>query len=323
MTYAIEVNGLGKRYGTVKSLSDVSFNIPAGSISGFLGENGAGKSTALRILAGLTHASTGGARINGVPVSAEGHHRLHLGFLAQEPRFYSWMSAREVLCYVASFYGKVDQAYVERLLRRVGIHEAADRPTGGFSGGMRQRLGIAQALIGRPAVVLLDEPASALDPVAALRCWSCCAICVARRRSSTRLTSWPMWSGGVTTLPCCTRQARGVGPHCRAAGRFTAGQILVRIRGEADLLVALRSLPGVSAVTTPVAEGEVRAYELSAEQGAMAEVQRQVTRLAAERGLALLSNEERRLDLEAVFLRLIGARTTEQAAGGRTTKRLR
>ena len=105
--------------------------------------------------------------MNGVAVSAAGEHRRQLGYLAQDPRFYGWMTGRETLRYVASFrgVGADRERQITDLLGRVGIAEAADRRTSTYSGGMRQRLGIAQALVGRPAVILLDEPVSALDPI--------------------------------------------------------------------------------------------------------------------------------------------------------------
>jgi ABC-2 type transport system ATP-binding protein len=225
------------------------------------------------------------------------------------------MSAREVLRYVASFHGPVDSGYVEQLLLRVGISEAADRPTAGFSGGMRQRLGIAQALVGRPAVVLLDEPASALDPVGRAEVLELLRDLRGETTifySTHILADVERVSDHVTVL----HQGRLVAsaPTGELLGRFTAGQLLIRTRGENDLSVALRDLPGVRELASSVEGGELRSYELTAEPGALGEIQRRVTQLAAERGLALLSNEERRLDLEAVFLRLIGVGPVDKVA---------
>src|SRR5215217_3323399 len=167
MTNAISMVGLTKHYRGVAALTDLTLDVPAGTVYGFLGPNGAGKTTALKVLAGLAHATAGTATINGVTVSAAGEHRRELGYLAQDPRFYGWMTGRETLRYVARFRGadKNREAWISSLLERVGIAEAADRRTSTYSGGMRQRLGIAQALVGRPAVILLDEPVSALDPI--------------------------------------------------------------------------------------------------------------------------------------------------------------
>ena len=167
MTSAISMSGLTKHYKGVQALTDLTLDVPAGTVFGFLGPNGAGKTTALKVLAGLARATAGSATINGVPVSAAGEHRRQLGYLAQDPRFYGWMTGRETLRYVARFRGADAnrERWIGSLLDRVGIADAADRRTSTYSGGMRQRLGIAQALVGRPAVILLDEPVSALDPI--------------------------------------------------------------------------------------------------------------------------------------------------------------
>jgi ABC-2 type transport system ATP-binding protein len=165
---AISMAGLTKHYPGVAALTDLSLEVPAGSIYGFLGPNGAGKSTAIKMLAGLTKPTSGSASVAGIPVVAGPGYRREVGYLAQEPRFYDWMTGRETLRFVASLYpatDRADAAKVAAVLARVGLADAADRRTSTYSGGMRQRLGIAQALIGSPAVLLLDEPVSALDPI--------------------------------------------------------------------------------------------------------------------------------------------------------------
>ena len=165
---AIRIEGLRKRFGTVQALDGLSLSVETGSVFGFLGPNGAGKTTTIRILTGLAHADAGRAWVDGVEVTA--HRRMvgsHVGYLPQEPAFYPWMTAREFIDYVGRVFGLPARERVERteeLLQLVGLAEAADRRTGGFSGGMRQRLGIAQALVNRPPVLLLDEPVSGLDP---------------------------------------------------------------------------------------------------------------------------------------------------------------
>src|SRR5918993_3587225 len=167
MTSAISMHGLTKHYPGVQALTDLTLEAPGGTVFGFLGPNGAGKTTALKVLAGLARATSGEATVAGLPVSAAGEHRRSLGYLAQDPRFYGWMTGRETLRHVARFrgVGTDRESRIDTLLERVGIADAADRRTSTYSGGMRQRLGIAQALVGRPAVILLDEPVSALDPI--------------------------------------------------------------------------------------------------------------------------------------------------------------
>ena len=166
MPAAIAIEGLTKHYRRVDALTDLTLDVPKGSIFGFLGPNGAGKTTALKLLAGLTQASAGHASVNGVPIGLQGAHRAQIGYLAQEPRFYGWMTGRQTLAYVASFYGTPrPRGWAEELLELVGLTDAADRTTKTYSGGMRQRLGIGQALAGDASVILLDEPAASLDPL--------------------------------------------------------------------------------------------------------------------------------------------------------------
>ncbi len=165
---AIETHALTKRYGPVTALQDLDLTVPSGSIFGFLGPNGAGKTTTLRLLTGLAHPSSGSATVAGVPVRAGGPALAdRIGYLDQDPRFYGWLSGRELLGLVGRLYGLEGarlRTRVDEVLEVVGLTDSARRRIGGYSGGMRQRLGIGQAMIGRPAVLLLDEPVSSLDP---------------------------------------------------------------------------------------------------------------------------------------------------------------
>jgi ABC-2 type transport system ATP-binding protein len=158
---AIEIQGLTKRFGAITALAGLSLSVPHGSIFGFLGPNGAGKTTTLRILAGLAHPTAGRVVIEGVAVGSRQHPPI--GYLPDTPSFYDWMAAREFLAYIGQIHGLEDPP-IDATLERVGLSQAAERRIGGFSRGMKQRLGLAQALIPQPAVLLLDEPVSALDP---------------------------------------------------------------------------------------------------------------------------------------------------------------
>src|SRR3990172_1175148 len=164
----IRTEGLRKTYGEIVALQSLDLTVEAGTVFGFLGPNGAGKTTTLRLLAGLARPSSGQAWLAGEPVGPEGRARAHIGYLPEEPRFYNWMSPLEFLSgYVGGLFGLVREQASDRahqLLERVGLAAAPRRRIGGFSRGMRQRLGLAQALMNRPRVLLLDEPVSALDP---------------------------------------------------------------------------------------------------------------------------------------------------------------
>ena len=165
---AIETHGLSKRFGRVLALENLDLAVPRGSIFGFLGPNGAGKTTTLRLLTGLAQPSSGSATVAGVAATAgDGRLARHIGYLDQDPRFYGWMTGRELLEFVGRLYGLHGYELSQRVgdvLEIIGLGEAANRKLGGYSGGMRQRLGIGQALINRPQVLFLDEPVSSLDP---------------------------------------------------------------------------------------------------------------------------------------------------------------
>jgi ABC-2 type transport system ATP-binding protein len=165
---AIEASGLTKRFGAILALDRLDLVVPRGSIFGLLGPNGAGKTTTIRILTGLARSTGGNASVAGVEVGLdEPELRRRLGYLDQDPRFYGWMKGRELLELVGRLHGLARselRSRVAEMLAQTGLTAAADRRIGGYSGGMRQRLGIAQALLHRPQILFLDEPVSSLDP---------------------------------------------------------------------------------------------------------------------------------------------------------------
>jgi ABC-2 type transport system ATP-binding protein len=165
----IRIKDMVKCYGKVRALDGLSLQVEPGMVYGFLGPNGAGKTTTMRILSGLARPDEGQAWILGKEVGLNGmDQRPMIGVLPEEPAFYPWMTAREYLRdFIAPLYGLEPGTASRRageMLEQVGLNEAADRRCAGFSRGMRQRLGLAQALIHQPKVLLLDEPVSALDP---------------------------------------------------------------------------------------------------------------------------------------------------------------
>lgn len=165
---AIRTEGLRKSYGAVHALDGLDLAVEPGTVFGFLGPNGAGKTTMIRILTGLARATGGRAWVAGTEVGSGGRDVAHrIGHLPEEPAFYSWMTPGEFLDYVGRLFGlrAADRAArCGELLELVGLADVSRRRIGGFSRGMRQRLGLAQALVNRPDVLFLDEPVSALDP---------------------------------------------------------------------------------------------------------------------------------------------------------------
>lgn len=165
---SVKIEALRKKYGSVNALNGLNMFVEPGSVFGFLGPNGAGKTTTLRILAGLAQADSGAISFGEDNIGKPGaNHKSRIGYLPEEPAFYAWMSPQEYLDYVGKIFkldGKERRLRVDQLLEQSGLQEVAKRRIGGFSRGMRQRLGIAQALMNHPSILLLDEPVSALDP---------------------------------------------------------------------------------------------------------------------------------------------------------------
>ncbi len=172
MSIVIETDGLSKTYNDVEALKSLNLKVPKNSIFGFLGPNGAGKSTAMKLLLGLTKPSSGTGSIFGKDIIKSNIEiRSRTGYLPQDFNIgsLSHLTARELLRFTAKFYFKGPKDEIENriqeLLRLVNLEKKADRPIEGFSGGEKQRLGIAQAQINHPDLLILDEPAAALDPI--------------------------------------------------------------------------------------------------------------------------------------------------------------
>jgi ABC-2 type transport system ATP-binding protein len=170
MDWVIQTHDLSKTYGDIPALESLNLNVAPHSIFGFLGPNGAGKSTTIKLLLGLARPTSGTASVFDMDIlrdSAEIRNRI--GYLAQDPRYYDDMTARETLRFTVRFFFKAPKQKIEdriaETLELVGLEDKADRPIKGFSGGERQRLGIAQAQVNYPDLLILDEPAASLDPM--------------------------------------------------------------------------------------------------------------------------------------------------------------
>jgi len=169
MSPVIETHGLTKTYKGVQALQALDLKVAQNSICGFLGPNGAGKTTTIKLLLGLAQPTGGSGRVFGKDIEKENDEiRRRVGYLSQDPRYYEYMTARQTLRFTASFFYEGPRAAIEQrvaeTLDLVGLADKADRPVKGFSGGERQRLGIAQAQVSYPDLLILDEPAASLDP---------------------------------------------------------------------------------------------------------------------------------------------------------------
>ena len=169
-SYVISTHELGKSYGSIQALSAVNLNVQRNSIFGFLGPNGAGKTTLMKTLLGLVRPTSGSATIFGHDIVKNSVAiRERIGYLPQQPRFIDYMTARENLLFIARFFFSGPKERLRErcneMLELVGLEDKADRSIKGFSGGEKQRLGIAMAQVNYPDLLILDEPASALDPL--------------------------------------------------------------------------------------------------------------------------------------------------------------
>jgi ABC-2 type transport system ATP-binding protein len=169
MSDAIVCEGLTKSYGLNKVVNNLTLRVAENSVFGFLGPNGAGKSTTIKLLTSQIKPTAGKAWVAGEPLDhGSPQSRKFIGYLSELPNYYGWMTGMELLAWTGELFGlnpAERRARAKELLILTGIEEAGNRKVATYSGGMRQRLGIAQALVNHPRVIFLDEPVSALDPV--------------------------------------------------------------------------------------------------------------------------------------------------------------
>jgi ABC-2 type transport system ATP-binding protein len=297
--------GLTRRFGAVNALVDLNLAVPAGSVFGFLGPNGAGKSTTIRILVTLARPTGGDAEVAGASVTRDPNGaRRALGYLPQEPAFPSWMSGREYLAFQAGLAGvpvRERTGRIEEALDLVSLTDAGKRRVGGYSGGMKQRLGIAQAMLGRPRVLILDEPISALDPLG--------------RRDIIDLIDRLRDRTTVFFSSHILADIEGVCDHVAVLDhgtllvqesmtglkeRYAQPTFQIDVSGDAAALTeALRRIPWVQHV-----EGKAGRVRVLVSDVAQAE--QVLPRTVLDAGLTLLRYEQVLPSLEEVFVRLVG-----------------
>ena len=165
MPAIVEVDRLSKSFGRLRALNEISLSVAEGEVFGFLGPNGAGKTTTIRILLGLQHPDGGTARIGGYDCwTAHAKAARMFGATLEQPALYGFLSGRDNLRLFARLLGAVDEKQIAELLGLVGMTERADDKVKRYSMGMRQRLALAQAMLGKPKLLILDEPTNGLDP---------------------------------------------------------------------------------------------------------------------------------------------------------------
>jgi len=162
-SFAVEIKNLTKRYKDVTAVDDLSFNIRTGEIFGLLGPNGAGKTTTIKAILGLIHMDSGNVKINGFDIEKEGiEARRSVGYLPERVSFYNNLTPLQTMNFLCELWS-VDKSVAKPLISEVGLEDAIDRKVGTFSKGMVQLLGVAQVMIGKPPVYILDEPTAGLD----------------------------------------------------------------------------------------------------------------------------------------------------------------
>ena len=309
----IEVQHLTKRYGRVTAVEDVSFRLERGEILGFLGPNGAGKTTTMRILTGYIPATEGKALVAGFdlfdqPIEA----KRRTGYLPETPPLYPDMSVAEYLTFVAKIKGvssRDRRQRVRQVMERTRVADMADRLCSKLSKGYRQRVGLAQALIHNPDVLILDEPTAGLDP---------------KQIIETRQLIKEL--GGDHTIILSTHILPEVSQTCERVVIISKGRVVAvdtpenltaRLRGSETMYVqieangadpgsALSQLPGVTRVAEADRHDGMVGFEVESDQGH--DVRRDLARLVVTSGWGLLELRPMRLSLEQVFLSL----TTEE-----------
>jgi ABC-2 type transport system ATP-binding protein len=301
---AVAIDGLTKHYGAARALDGVTLSVPEGSVFGFLGPNGAGKTTTLRILAGLARPTGGRASVLGHDVTrdADAVHRL-IGYLPDVPGFYAWMTAAQYLDLSGHLFGlsgKVLRERIDVLLDLAGLTDVATR-VGGYSRGMKQRLGVAQALINAPRVLLLDEPTSALDPIGRREVLEMVGTLAGRTTVffSTHILADVERVCDTVAILARGRVVEQAGIDELKARHGGAHRVVVEVDDPERLTEALRTAPWATRVTLDGRELEVEVTDLEA-------AFREVPALVAAGGLALRRFEAAEVSLEEVFVDLVG-----------------
>ncbi len=310
----IEVQHLTKRYGPVTAVDDVSFTVERGEILGFLGPNGAGKTTTMRVLTGYMPPTGGKAIVAGYDVFEQPiEAKRRTGYLPETPPLYPDMTVREYLTFVSKIKGvaRADRkARVDEMMRKTHISDMANRHCGKLSKGYRQRVGLAQALMHNPEVLILDEPTAGLDP---------------KQIIETRQLIRGL--AGDHTIILSTHILPEVSQTCQRVVIINHGKVVAvdtpekltsRLRGSetmylqvdadgADAASVLQRVSGVTRVGVSETRGTAIGFEVDSEAGR--DVRRELAAAVVSRGWGLLEMRPMRMSLEEIFLHV----TTEEA----------
>jgi len=308
-TYAIETHSLSKKYKQVYALDSLDIKVHQNSIFGFLGPNGAGKTTTIKLMLGLTHPTAGTATIfqmDSVKQSVD--IRARIGYLPQEPRFYEYMTARQTLHFTAEFFFKgpkkaIDER-VDEMLDLVDLADKADRPIKTFSGGERQRLGIAQAQVNYPDLLILDEPAASLDPLGrrdVLEVMSRLRKYATIFYSTHILDDVQRVSDTVVILNNGKLVAQGPIEELLAGSEGVI--YIIHLKGEVEsTLELIRALPWISGIKTSQ-HNEESIWQVSVTDPEAAEIQ--LLKLLVNQPVVVNEFRRKQYELEDVFMQVI------------------
>ncbi len=308
--FVIQTQNLSKSYKNFPALKNLTLNVPEHSIFGFLGPNGAGKTTTMKLLLGLLRPTSGSATVFGYDILKNSVDlRARLGYLPQEPRFYEYLTARETLDFVARFFFKGPnpeiKKRVQETLELVGLEEKADRKISTFSGGERQRLGIAQAQVNYPDLIILDEPAASLDPLGRRDVLN---VLERLRKHTTVFYSTHILDDVQQVSDTVAILNRGelvaYGPIQELLSGTSGVVYRVQFEGESSqALVNLRSLPWVTQVQeTQVNTSPAWLISVSDEQAAKENLLRL---LVDSPGMLITEFGRKRYELEEIFISIV------------------
>ncbi len=314
----IEVRNLTKWFGSVLAVKDISFDVAEGQIVGFLGPNGAGKSTTLRILTGYQPASSGSARVAGFDVFTESMKvRQHIGYLPESTPMYPEMRVREFLKFRAKLKGVPGSEIAARIGFVSGecwLEEFVDRPIGQLSKGMKQRVGLADALINDPKVLFLDEPTIGLDPTQVRQTRNLIAKLGERHTvmlSSHILSEVEAICSDVIIIARGEVVAQG-SPSELSAKISKSSRLISEIKGQdGEVAAAVKGLAGVRRVESQSSDGWCR---LSIDADSGSDVRPLVAKLAAGKGWELREIRHEVASLEDFFVKIVAE---QQAVGSR------
>jgi ABC-2 type transport system ATP-binding protein len=305
----IEVQHLTKRYGRVTAVDDITFRVERGEILGFLGPNGAGKTTTMRVITGYMPATEGRAVVAGFDVFSQPiEAKRHIGYLPETPPLYPEMTVREYLMFVARIKGVAAadrKSRVQQTMERTRVADMADRHCGKLSKGYKQRVGLAQAILHNPDVLVLDEPTAGLDP---------------KQIIETRELIKEL--AGDHTIILCTHILPEVAQTCQRVVIINKGRVVAidtpdnlttRLHGSNGIYVQLEGDPGHAAAVLQQVPGVARVsesdrrdgtvgYEVESQEGQ--DVRRELVRQIVANDLGLLELRPIRVSLEDVFLNL-------------------